>query len=340
MNTLRCLLGMALLLWGSLLGATQAAWAVDKSSGKADKKSGDAPANKKILLITESRGYRHSCVTRNTELLVSIDPQNPPKVKDVEIQVSKGKDGKVSVQAVYIGRVSGTKPFEIKHEGKPFARVQPCVVEVTFLELGKKHGFEATCTQNSREEINVDNLKNYDAVFFYTTGELPLSEVQKSDLLAFVRSGKGFGGSHCATDTFYKWKEYGELIGAYFDGHPWHQKIKVLVEDPANPATKHLGKSFEITDEIYQFKGPYSREKLRVLMRLDMDSVKDPAKRQDRDNALAWVHEFGKGRVFYTALGHRDEVWRDERFQQHILGGLRFLFGQEKADTAPRAASK
>jgi len=208
-----------------------------------------------------------------------------------------------------------------------------CLVERTFIDLAKKHPFfEVEYTQDSRATITGDNLKKFDAVFFYTTGELPLSDAQKSDLLAFVKNGKGFGGSHCATDTFYKWKEYGELIGAYFDGHPWNAgtKIKVIVEDKNHPATKHLGDSFVITDEIYQFRSPYDRSKLHVLMRLDMDSVKNQGKRADKDNALAWTREYGKGRVFYTALGHQNEVWADPRFQQHVIGGLRYMFGLEK----------
>ena len=154
-----------------------------------------------------------------------------------------------------------------------------CLVEKTFVELAKKLmglSFEVDFTQDSRSVINDENLKKYDAVFFYTTGPLPLSDSQKSDLLAFVRSGKGFGGSHCATDTFYNWPEYGELIGAYFDGHPWTQKIRVIVEDQQHASTKHLGQAFEIDDEIYQFRTPYARDKLHVLMRLDMDSVKKP----------------------------------------------------------------
>jgi type 1 glutamine amidotransferase len=126
------------------------------------------------------------------------------------------------------------------------------------------------------------------------------------------------------------------LIGGYFDGHPWHQLINVLVEDKQHPATRHLGDSFKITDEIYQFRTPYDRGKLHVLMRLDMGSVKNPGKRQDHDNALAWTHEFGKGRVFYTALGHRDELWKDnERFRQHMLGGLKYVLGLEKGDATP-----
>jgi type 1 glutamine amidotransferase len=240
---------------------------------QAQEKS-DAP-KKKLLLITESKGFVHSVVNR------------------------------------------GKNPL--------------CLVEKTFLALAEKNPFfEVDYTQDSRSAITGENLKKYDAVFFYTTGSLPLSDAQKSDLLGFVRSGKGFGGSHCATDTFYNWKEYGELIGAYFDGHPWTQKVRVIVEDKTHAATKHLGDSFEIDDEIYQFKTPYDRTKIHVLMKLDMDSVKNQGKRADKDNALAWTHDYGKGRVFYTALGHREKVWEDPRFQQHIIGGLRYMFGMEK----------
>jgi type 1 glutamine amidotransferase len=238
---------------------------------------------RRLLVITESKGFQHDCVKR--------------------------KDGQLSL------------------------------VEKTLTELGEKNGFDVVCSQDSRAVITAENLANFDAVFFYTTGELPLSDTQKADLLAFIRSGKGFAGSHSATDTFYKWPDYGNLIGGYFDGHPWHKKITVLVEDTKNPATKHLGDSFVITDEIYQFRAPYDRSKLHVLMRMDMKGEK-PGKRKDNDNALAWTREYGKGRVFYTALGHRDEVWKDERFQKHIVGGLRYVFSLEKADATPSAAAQ
>src|SRR5262249_32133148 len=151
-------------------------------------------------------------------------------------------------------------------------------------ELGKKHNFSVVASQNAREEITGENLKNFDAVFFFTTGELPLSDVQKSDFLAFVKSGHGFGGSHCAADTLYKWTEYGDLIGAYFAGHPpGYQKIRVIVEDKANPATKHLGDAFDFEDEIYQFRDPYSRKKIHVLLSMDMKSTKN-LWRKDGDN--------------------------------------------------------
>jgi type 1 glutamine amidotransferase len=197
--------------------------------------------------------------------------------------------------------------------------------EQIFREIGQQHGFEVTPTADC-SLICKDGLKDYDAVAFYTTGELPISDAQKADLLDFVRSGKGFVGIHSATDTFYKWPEYGEMIGAYFDKHPWHQQVKIKVEDPRHPATSHLGSSFTITDEIYQFRN-WSRESVHVLLSLDVSSVdlgKADVHRTDRDFANSWCRDYGKGRVFYTALGHRPEVWQDERFQRHLIGGLRW----------------
>jgi type 1 glutamine amidotransferase len=196
-------------------------------------------------------------------------------------------------------------------------------------EIGDRTGaFEITATDDC-SMISRERLKKYDAVVFYTTGELPISDEQKSDFLDFIRSGKGFVGIHSATDTFYKWPEYGELIGGYFDQHPWHQEVTVNVEDQRHPATHHLGKQFKITDEIYQFKD-FSRGRVHVLLSLDANSVdlnKPAVHRTDKDFAIAWWRNYGKGRVFYTALGHRPEVWQDERFQQHLLGAVRWALG-------------
>ena len=195
--------------------------------------------------------------------------------------------------------------------------------------IGERSGaFEVTATQDC-SVLSRDGLKPYDAVVFYTTGELPISDAQKAAFLDFIRSGKGFVGIHSATDTFYKWPEYGELIGGYFDQHPWHQEVNIKVEDQRHPATRHLGRTFKLTDEIYQFKD-FSRSRVHVLLSLDASSVdlnKKAVHRTDKDFALAWWRNYGKGRVFYTALGHRPEVWQDERFQQHLLGAVRWAMG-------------
>ena len=193
-------------------------------------------------------------------------------------------------------------------------------------EIGAaSRAFELAVARDSNE-VNRENLRNYDAIVFYTSGELPLSDSQKAALLDFVRSGKGFAGIHSATDTLYSWQEYGELIGGYFDGHPWHQEVAIETEDPVHPATRHLVPAFRITDEIYQFRN-FIREQVHGLLRLDNNSVNlsvPGVNRSDGDFALAWTRSFGSGRVFYTALGHREEVWQDKRFQQHLLNGIRW----------------
>ena len=173
--------------------------------------------------------------------------------------------------------------------------------------------------------ITAETLRTFDAVFFFTSGELPLSGVQKTALLDFVRAGKGFGGAHSATDTLYTWPDYAGLIGATFDGHPWVQKVRLDLEDPANPIVAGQGSGLEIEEEIYQFRN-FSRDRVRVLMSLDTSTANMSASginRTDGDFASAWVQPYGQGRVFYTALGHFEATWRDPRFQQLLRSGMR-----------------
>jgi uncharacterized protein len=177
-----------------------------------------------------------------------------------------------------------------------------------------------------------DKLDSYDAVVFcLTTGEIALSDAQKEALLELVRSGRGgLVGIHSATDTFYKWPEFGEMLGGYFDGHPWNANDTVTIKiEQVNPITAPWGRSrFEITDEIYQIRDPYDRKKQDVLLSLDTertDMTKPGIKRKDNDFAVAWTKSYGQGRVFYTSLGHNHAVWRDPRFQAHVLAGLQWV---------------
>ncbi len=239
---------------------------------------------------------------------------------------------------VLVYTVSAGYEHEVAHRETPN---ELSLVERALVDLGRRSGrFEAVPSRDAND-FTAEKLAQFDLVFFYTTGELPLSEDGRAALFDFVKQGKAFAGAHCATDTFYKVREYGEMIGGYFDGHPWHEKVSVKVEDAAHPATKHLGAAFDITDEIYQFKAPYDRTKLHVLLSLDAEKTdlgREGVKRTDRDFAIAWCKEYGKGRVFYTALGHRAEVWADERFMKHIEGG--FLWAMRADVTAPAEPQK
>jgi uncharacterized protein len=210
-------------------------------------------------------------------------------------------------------------------------------------KLGRdSNGAYEVVSTRDLSHITAENLRNFDALFFFTSGELPLTQSQKDALLAFVREGKGFAGAHSATDTLYGWPEYGELIGARFDGHPWVHNAGIHIEDPHHPATAPLGTSrFEIVEEFYQFR-EFSRERVRVLMSLDTATINLQAEgvnRKDNDFALAWCQAYGAGRVFYTALGHFDETWRDTRFQKSLDGALRWITGLSPAGCTPRASA-
>ncbi len=218
----------------------------------------------------------------------------------------------------------------------------------TLWKIGQESGLWDTYIKTDTQLLtkqrlggNAKNLDYFDAVFFYTTGEIDLTDEQKKDLLSFVRDdGKGFLGSHSATDTLYKWPEYGELIGGYFDLHPWNQiDAEVIVEDQVHPSTKHFPARFVLKDEIYQFKD-FSRDRVRVLMRMDADKVdltKNGVHRKDKDFALTWVRNYGKGRVFYSALGHREEVWDRKDIQQMWLEAVKWAMGMTPGDATPKA---
>jgi len=196
--------------------------------------------------------------------------------------------------------------------------------QVILRQVGGVSGMFDITSSEDVSEFTVENLARYDAVMFYTTGELPMSGAQKAALLDFVRSGHGFVGVHSATDTYYDWPDYLELIGGYFDGHPWHQSVRIDVADRSNALVSFLGPSLEINDEIYQIRD-FDERGSRVLLRLDpasVDLTRDGVHRRSYGWPLAWTRSYGEGRVFYTALGHEAGVWRDPRYQRLLLNAI------------------
>ena len=184
---------------------------------------------------------------------------------------------------------------------------------------------------------NKKNLDWFDAVMFYTQGDPPLTDEQKADFMEFVKvDGKGVLVAHSGTDSFREsWPEYVEMAGGAFVSHPWNQNVRVVVDDRSFPATRHLPRTFEIADEIYQLNR-YSRDNVRVLMRLDtasVDMTKDGVQRSDGDFALAWARDWGKGRVFTSVLGHRETVWDREDIRKMWLGAVKWVLGMEDGPT-------
>ena len=184
------------------------------------------------------------------------------------------------------------------------------------------------------------SLANVDAIFFLGHREVELDDKQKADLLSFVKDdGKGFVAAHTATTAFLGWPEFGEMLGARYDGHPWGTAAGTIInEDPAFPATRHFGGApFAFTDEFYQAKD-YSREKLRVLLRLDVSKMptNDEVHRTDGDFPLVWAKNYGKGRVFYSALGHAASTWDNREVGQMYLEAIKWAMGLTEGDATPR----
>ena len=187
--------------------------------------------------------------------------------------------------------------------------------------LGSSNGFTVTAT----EDLNLfssSNLGDFDVVMFAnTSGELAFNGDQRSAFLAFVNGGKGFVGTHSATDTLREWPDYGRLVGGYVVDHPWTQQGRVIVEDRAHPASAPLD-AFTLEEEFYVF-GENPRGRVQVLLRLDPVSVGATG-----DYPLAWAQTIGSGRAYYNALGHFPSTWRDSRFQSQLIAAIRWAASQ------------
>ena len=193
---------------------------------------------------------------------------------------------------------------------------------------------------------NAKNLSYFDAIIFAsTTGEMDLDASQKADMLSFIHEdGKGFVGVHAALDTNYTWPEYGEMIGGWFDQHPWGTfNAPIVNEAPDFPAVRHLPHAFTKYDEIYQPKA-WSRDKVNVLLSLDaskLDYASNPRiHRDDHDFAVAWSKMYGKGRVFYSTLGHTEDAWQDPDIRTMYFEAIKWVLGMTEGSTASHTATK
>jgi type 1 glutamine amidotransferase len=239
-------------------------------------------------------------------------------------------------QLLLIGQEKGYRHEAVSHA---MATIERLGTETGLWETTLRTDTEALTKK--KLEYNAKNLTNFDVVIFFTGGDLDLDAQQKSDFLSFIHDdGRGFIGIHSAAITFVNWPEYGEMIGGYYDEHPWGTfDAPIVVEDPGFPGMQQWPKEFVLRDEIYQMKN-YSRDKVRVLMRLDAAKLTLDNKnvhRADRDFAVTWAKMYGKGRVYYTSLGHVAATWDKPEFQQMLIEAIRWATGITNADPTPRA---
>ncbi|MFN4258841.1 MAG: ThuA domain-containing protein [Gemmataceae bacterium] len=226
--------------------------------------------------------------------------------------------------------------------------------------MGDKTGAYTAFATEDESWFEPEKLKAFDAVFMLnTTGEclrpkdlpkdpaerkaaLEREEMLKQSLVDFVQSGKGLIGVHSATDTYKGWKEYNQMMGGAFAGHPWHTKVPIKNLAPAHPINAAFdGKDFEATDEIYQFRAdtalPTDR---KFLLALDTDKM-DVSKGSRKDGLypVSWVGTYGKGRTFYCSLGHRNEIFHNPTVLRHYLAGIQYALGDLEADATPSASA-
>jgi uncharacterized protein len=204
------------------------------------------------------------------------------------------------------------------------------VAETTLADIGVKNGLYTTefCRTDAdvKVKLTAAALASFDAVFFAnTTGNLGIPDL--AAFLDWIAAGHAFLGAHSASDTYHDAPGYLAMLGGEFVTHGAIVETEIRVDDPADPSVAHLSPRFRITDELYRFDG-VSRGSVHALLSMDRvpsDGVGDAG--APADLLMAWRKDYGRGRVFYTALGHREEVWQDARFQQHLLGGLRWALG-------------
>ena len=224
--------------------------------------------------------------------------------------------------------------------------------------LGEKTGAYSAVHSEDDAMFEPDKLAEFDAVIMVnTTGELfrprnlpgdaagkkaalEREARLKKSLVDFVKSGKGLAGTHSATDTYKNWKQYNDMMGGAFAGHPWHMDVPVRLLAPDHPLTKvFAGKGFTVKDEIYQFRNDTARpteRKMLLSLAPDWDGLKR-GNRQDGFYPVSWISTYGKGRTFYCSLGHRDEIYYNPIVLEHYLAGFQYALGDLEADASPAA---
>jgi type 1 glutamine amidotransferase len=266
---------------------------------------------KHLLVVSTTVGFRHSSIPTAEKTIAALAQSS----------------GAFTVE---FARVEPSEPQFAGADGKPDkAKVNAAIKAVL------------------AEKMSPAALKGYDGVIFAnTTGDLPMPDPQA--FLDWIKSGKAFIGMHAATDTFPGFKPYTEMIGGHFRTHGPQVEVDVINQDAECPSCKHLPKSWTVFDEIYQLKdfdGNVHRLLSLDRLMLNADDVKN-GKATPGDYPVAWRKDYGQGRVFYTSLGHREDIWDAEwkdkggarknspevarQYQQHILGGIRWALGLNK----------
>ena len=235
---------------------------------------------------------------------------------------------KKKYKILYITQSKGFKHGSV--DRKKDAPLAPS--EISMTDIGQSSGlFEVECTQDA-SVLTADKLKDLDAVMFYTTGGLPIKESFPA-FEEWLKAGHAMIGVHSSTDTLGDFQPYWSLINGTFDGHPWGsgEVCTFTVHEPNHVVAKPWPAEFQHKDEIYQYRH-YDPKSVRVIYSLNMAKCKT---KQPYHVPVCWVREFGKGRLFYTNLGHNEGTWTNPQFKEHLLTGIRWALKLEEGPAAP-----
>jgi type 1 glutamine amidotransferase len=294
---------------------------------------------KRVLVVSVTAGFRHSAIPTGDRILGELAAQSGAFTVDYVQQPPGNPPSEPKKPA---GLEPDADETSKKEHAAQMARFEGELAKFTSAQAAWQENLESAL-----KKLSLENLKNYDAVIFdSTTGDLPLPD--KTGFLKWIEDGHAFIGIHSAADTFRGHKPpdpYVLMLGAEFKTHGPQVEVEVINQDPTHPACKHYPKTFRVYDEIYQMNG-FERGKVHGLLTLD----RHPNTRQPGDYPIAWCKMYGKGRVFYTSLGHREDVWDAnwhggrrmndttvaEAFQKHLLGGILWALGLEPGDATPQ----
>jgi type 1 glutamine amidotransferase len=305
---------------------------------------------KKLILFVILFNLVSSCQKRIEDSGTSMEK---PSVEDIQ-KITSAIPEKPQIAPQKLRRVLiFSLSWGYKHSMIPFGKEM-------FRIMGEKTGAFETIISDDPAMFEPDNLNQFDAVIFNNTNNeifLPenfeeLSEDEKykakiydtrlkDSFVEFLESGKGLVVLHAGVASFRNWPEFGEIIGARFDNHPWNagSTVTIKVEEPQHPLVHAFPEDFfQVTDEIYQVKFPYSREKLRVLLSIDTSRTNmtvNNINRTDGDFAMSWIKKYKNGRIFYCAFGHEKHIYWDKSIIQHLLDGIQYVIGDLEADAQP-----
>jgi type 1 glutamine amidotransferase len=353
---------------GSLPLSGQDAKMIEKvTEALPDKAPAQPKAKRKLLIYSKTAGFRHSSIALGAKAIAMMGDKTgaytahhtedesffePEKLKhfdavfmmnttgDCMRSDPKFVDAKGEVVAGAKETQVDQKLVAVDEKNKPIegAKVAKIDGKDVAVDADGKAIPKAKVAKTGGRTIIVDAKGQEVAGGKKITPDPKLEEARKKSLADFVASGKGLAGVHSATDTYHGWKDYNQMMGGTFAGHPWHAKVPVKNLEPKHPLNAAFGgMDFEITDEIYQFRAdtalPTDRKFLLSLDTQKMDVSK--GSRKDGLYPVSWVSTFGKGRTFYCSLGHREEIYWNPMILKHYLAGIQYVLGDLDVDATP-----